>query len=93
MSENVALPGKLGDPARTLGTDPRADSRMVAALAPLGLAGAPEPIPIAADATAEEIYEFTAVIEPRFRDVVRHDLRGSACRGGCGVTYGGHFRG
>ena len=77
MSENVALPGKLGDPARTLGTDPRADSRMVAALAPLGLAGAPEPILIAADATAEEIYEFTAVIEPGFEmlfDMIYADL-------------------
>lgn len=77
MSENVALPGKLGDPDRTLGTDPRADSRLVAALAPLGLAGAPEPVPLSADATAEEIYEYTATIEPGFEmlfDLIYADL-------------------
>ncbi len=77
MSENVALPGKLGDPARTLGTDPRADSRMVAELAQLGMAGEPEPLPLTADASATEIYEFTAVIEPGFEmlfDMIYADL-------------------
>ncbi|MCY3851941.1 MAG: alpha/beta hydrolase fold domain-containing protein [Acidimicrobiaceae bacterium] len=77
MSEHVALPGKLGDPDRTLGTDPRADSRMVAALAPLGLAGAPEPVPLSSEATAEEIYEYTATIEPGFEmlfDMIYADL-------------------
>ena len=33
--EEVSLPGRLGDPERTLGTDRRADPRMVAALAAL----------------------------------------------------------
>ncbi len=77
MSENVALPGKLGDPTRTLGTDPRADSRMVETLAQLGMAGEPEPLPLTADASATEIYEFTAVIEPGFEmlfDMIYADL-------------------
>ncbi|MDE0066090.1 MAG: alpha/beta hydrolase fold domain-containing protein [Acidimicrobiaceae bacterium] len=77
MSEHVALPGKLGDPDRTLRTDPRADSRMVAALEPLDLAGAPKPVPLSANATAEEIYEYTAKIEPGFEmllDLIHADL-------------------
>ena len=77
MSENVALPGKLGDPSRTLGTDPRADSRMVAVLETLGMAGASEPLPLTADAAIEKIYEFTTVIEPGFEtlfEVIYADL-------------------
>lgn len=66
MSENVALPGKLGEPTRTLGTDPRADPRMVTALTKLGMAGDPVPLPLRADASAEEIYEFTTQIEPGY---------------------------
>ena len=34
------LPGRLGDPARLMKTDPRADPRMVAVLATIGLDGA-----------------------------------------------------
>jgi len=33
------LPGRLGDPSRALKDDPRADPRLVAALAPFGLDG------------------------------------------------------
>ena len=39
MSERAApiLPGRLGNPNMTLAEDPRADPRMIAALAPLGI--------------------------------------------------------
>ena len=77
MSTNVDLPGKLGDPDRTLGTDPRADSRMLAALAPLGLAGAPEPVPLNPECSAEDIVEYTNMIEPGFEmlfDLIYADL-------------------
>ena len=77
MTTNVALPGKLGDPSRTLGTDPRADSRMVAVLETLGMAGGPGPLPLSADASVEEIHEYTTVVEPGFEtlfDVIYADL-------------------
>ncbi len=37
MSADPTRPGRLGDPDRCLGTDPRSDPRMVAALAPFGM--------------------------------------------------------
>ena len=77
MSDNVELPGKLGDPAQTLEKDPRADSRMVEALAGLGLGGAPEPVPLPTDASVEDIYEFTVETEPGFEtlfDMIYADL-------------------
>jgi acetyl esterase len=33
----TGLPGRLGDPAMNIGTDPRADARLVAAISPLGI--------------------------------------------------------
>ena len=38
MSTTHPLPGRLGNPDETLGTDPRTDPRLVAAITPLGLA-------------------------------------------------------
>ena len=55
MHENVDLPGRLGDPDCTLATDPRADVRLVAAMAPLGLAGRADPVPLDADSSLEDI--------------------------------------
>ena len=40
------LPGRLGSPGMLLQDDPRADPRMIAAMAPLGMAGAPAPMPV-----------------------------------------------
>ena len=37
ISPDSSLPGRLGDPARTLATDPRSDPRMLAAMAPFRL--------------------------------------------------------
>lgn len=59
-------PGRLGDPAMTLGTDPRADARMVAAMRPFGLDGHPPASPIDASAPIDQIVEFTVAVESGF---------------------------
>lgn len=46
ISSQPHLPGRLGNPALVLGTDPRTDPRLVAACAPFGLDGAPPPAPV-----------------------------------------------
>ena len=67
--ENVDLPGRLGDPDCTLATDPRADVRLVAAMAPLGLAGRADPVPLDADSSLEDIRALAAQGEPGFEHV------------------------
>lgn len=66
--ENVApaLPGRLGSPDMVLRDDPRADPRLIAALAPFGLDGAPAPAPFGVDAPLEAKLEFCAAAEPGF---------------------------
>ena len=64
--EHLQLPGRLGDPAMVLRTDPRADPRLVAALAAFGLDGAPEAVPVNKDSPIEAIIEFTMAAEPGF---------------------------
>ena len=55
--------GRLGDPDSTLGTDPRSDPRMVAALAPLALDGRfPQPA-LTVDAPLEERLAFVVETE------------------------------
>ena len=61
-----ALPGRLGSPAMLLKDDPRADPRMVAAMAPLGLDGAPEPAPVDADSPIEALLEYCSEVEAGF---------------------------
>ena len=46
--------GRLADPDRTLGTDPRSDPRMIAALAPFGLDGRPPPPLVTPDSPLED---------------------------------------
>lgn len=70
MTTSIALPGKLGDSARTLGTDPRADVRMVAALNTIGMAGASEPLALSDQSSIEDIRAFTTLIEPGFEAVL-----------------------
>lgn len=70
MSTKTALPGKLGDPAQTLGADPRADLRLVAALTAIGMAGASEPLALSDQSSIEEIRAFTTMIEPGFEAVL-----------------------
>lgn len=60
------LPGRLGDPARSLGTDPRADPRMVEVLGRFGLLDLPAPAPLGPDAGREALLGFVDAIEPGF---------------------------
>src|SRR4249919_3104033 len=62
----VNLPGRLGDPARTLGTDPRADPRMVAALAAFGLDKRGEAPPVTPSSPREEQLAYCATAEAGF---------------------------
>lgn len=55
--------GRLADPDRTLGTDPRSDPRMVKAFAPFGLDGRLPPPPLTVDAPLEERLAFCAETE------------------------------
>jgi acetyl esterase len=64
--EKPFAPGKLGDPDRLLKTDPRADPRMVAALAQFGFDEAPPPPPVTAESPLEEILGFLAAAEPGY---------------------------
>ena len=58
--------GRLADPARTLGTDPRSDPRMVAAFAPFGL-DSPLPLPpLTVDSPLEERLALFAAMEEEF---------------------------
>lgn len=66
---DIALPGRLGDPDRTLGTDPRTDPRIVTALAPFGMDGHGEPPPLDATAPREAILEFCGAGEAGFTAV------------------------
>ena len=60
------LPGRLGDPDSSLKTDPRADPRLVAALAKFGLDEAATPGPVTAESPLGEILEFCAAAETGF---------------------------
>lgn len=69
--EQPFSPGRLGDPDRVLKTDPRADPRMVAALAEFGFDEAPPPAPVTAESPLEEILEFLAAAEPGYQDLFK----------------------
>ena len=60
MSERASpiLPGRLGNPDMTLADDPRADPRMIAALAPLGIGGPVEPFPLTVDHPLEDLHAY-----------------------------------
>ena len=60
------LPGRLGTPNLQLRDDPRADPRMIAAMAALGLDVAGPPPPIGADAPLEQLRAFAAEAEAGF---------------------------
>ena len=67
-SRHVDLPGRLGDPNRTLAEDRRADRRMVVALAALGL-DREQPTPVSAFSSREELLAFVAEAEKGFQAV------------------------
>ena len=60
------LPGKLGNPQMALRDDPRADPRMIAAMAPLGMDGPPEPAPVNVNSPIDALLEFGDAAEEGF---------------------------
>jgi acetyl esterase len=72
----AGAPGRLGDPERDLASDPRADPRMVAALAPFGLDKAAAAPPLGPDAPLEARLEFTTASEDGFEAVFAALLSG-----------------
>jgi acetyl esterase len=82
VSNIPVLPGRLGTPEMVMRDDPRADPRMIAAFAPLGLDGAPEPVPFTADSALEELLEFCNIAEPGF------DALGTALTSGVAPVEG-----
>jgi acetyl esterase len=60
------LPGRLGKPDGHLKDDPRADPRMLAAMAPFGMGLVPAPSPVTAASPIEEIRAFCMAAEAGF---------------------------
>ena len=69
MTATAQLPGRLGDPGMTLGTDPRADQRMVAEMKRLGLADNTAPPPIPLDAPLDEVLSQIGPFEAGYIDL------------------------
>jgi acetyl esterase len=63
-------PGRLGRPELELGSDPRSDPRMVAALAPFGFDKAAAPPPVGPDAPRDALLEFCATAEVGFEGLL-----------------------
>ncbi len=73
----VVLPGRLGTPDMELRDDPRADPRMVAAMAALGMDGRPEPVGVDGNSPIEHLLELCLGAEPGYTmmsDVIFADL-------------------
>jgi acetyl esterase len=66
----AGLPGRLGRPELELGSDPRSDPRMVAALAPFGLDKTAAPPPVGPEAPREALLEFCAAAEAGFEGLL-----------------------
>lgn len=69
------LPGRLGNPTMTLRDDPRADPRMLAAMAPLGLADAPPESPVDSRASLAELLAFCEAAEPGWEELQDYFMR------------------
>lgn len=85
MSERAApnraqpiLPGRLGNPDMALADDPRADPRMIAALATVGLGGPAEPLPLTADMPLDDLHAFADEAEQGFARLFDVLLQGLA---------------
>src|SRR4051794_36395974 len=63
------LPGRLGTPEMTLRDDPRADPRMIAALAPLGLTDRHDLAPVNADSPLRDLLEYVNAAEEAFEQL------------------------
>ena len=66
---DVKLPGRLGDPTRELRSDPRADPRVVAALAPLGLDVTAPPLPVGRDDPLDALLPVAAAPEHTYQTI------------------------
>ncbi|MFC4949180.1 alpha/beta hydrolase fold domain-containing protein [Pseudonocardia sp. GCM10023141] len=62
----ATAPGRLGDPAMTIGTDPRADPRMIAVFAALGIDGHADGAPVTPESSREELLGFIDAVEVGF---------------------------
>ena len=80
-SGSPILPGRLGTPTMVLNEDPRADPRMIAALAPLGIGGPAEVLSFNQDAPPEVLLEYCATAEEGFSG-----LGGMMCASSPAVT-------
>ena len=67
MGTTHPQPGRLGNPDETLGTDPRTDPRLAAAIEPLGLGGHGDPIPVAATDPTDTLVGFCDLAEEGFQ--------------------------
>jgi acetyl esterase len=66
----LSMPGRLGDPKRTLKTDARADPRLVAVLARFGMDGSPPPSPVAIDSPMQAKLDYIATSEAALQDIL-----------------------
>jgi acetyl esterase/lipase len=66
MAMSPTLPGRLGNSDLTLGDDPRADPRMVAAMTPLGMAARTPEMPLPPGAPLESVLAFIDESEAGF---------------------------
>jgi acetyl esterase len=66
MSISPNLPGRLGNPSLDIKDDPRADPRMIAAMAMLGMDVAPAPSPVTAANSIEELLAYCMEAEAGF---------------------------
>lgn len=73
----TTAPGRLGDPELTIGTDPRADPRMVAVLTALGIDGHADGAPLTPDASREELLAFVEAVEVGFEGLFTALAEGS----------------
>jgi acetyl esterase/lipase len=77
-SAPVHLPGRLGDPAMTLGEDPRIDPRLAAALVELGLDVHTPEIPLTRATPRDQLLAAMAEMEKNFEQVFGGLLEGVA---------------
>jgi acetyl esterase/lipase len=67
QTRQVNLPGRLGNPDETLGSDPRTDPRIAAVMTAFGLDGHGEPAPVDGSSPFEQQLEFCTAAEPDFQ--------------------------
>jgi acetyl esterase len=82
----MSLHGRLADPSRSLGTDPRTDPRVVAALRPFGLDAHQDPITVTPTSARDVLLEFIGQAEVGFQAVFGAWTTGTTPVGGVAST-------